>query len=117
MLFGKKCQYCGKEYSGFKHTHCPYCDDIDFANIDTVTIMNTEMTYRIETEEEFDPVMTEYLTAQDGWQHYETQTVEYEVDNGYNITFIIHYTNGSSEWKTYHESNPILQKLQEFIKE
>ncbi len=52
MLFGKKCQYCGKEYSGFKHTHCPYCDDIDFANIDSVTIMNTEMTYRIETEEE-----------------------------------------------------------------
>lgn len=113
MLFGKICQYCRKEYSSYKYTHCPYCDDIDFANIDSVTIMNTEMTYRTESEEEFDPVMTNFLTDQDGWQHYETQTVEYEVENGYNITFIIHYTDGKSEWKTYHESHPIAQRLQE----
>ena len=113
MLFGRKCKYCRNEYSSFKHTHCPYCDDIDFANIDSVTIIDTEMTYRTETEEEFDPVMTNFLTDMDGWQHYETKTIEYEVENGYNITFVIHYTDGSSEWKTYHESNPLAQRLQE----
>ena len=115
MLFGRKCKYCRNEYSSFKHIHCPYCDDIDFANIDSVTIMDTEMTYRTETEEEFDPVMTNFLTDMDGWQHYETKTIEYEVENGYNITFVIHYTDGSSEWKTYHESNPLAQRLQEII--
>ena len=117
MLFGKRCKYCGEEYSSFKHTRCPYCGDIDFANIDSVTIMDTEMTYRTETEEEFDPVMTNFLTDMDGWQHYETKTVEYEVENGYNITFVIHYTDGSSEWKTYHESNPLAQRLLEIEEE
>ena len=117
MLFGRKCKYCRNEYSSFKHTHCPYCDDIDFANIDSVTIIDTEMTYRTETEEEFDPVMTNFLTDMDGWQHYETKTVEYEVENGYNITFVIHYTDGSSEWKTYHESNPLAQRLLEIEEE
>ncbi len=77
MLFGKKCKYCGKEYSSFNNIHCPYCDDIDFSNIDSVTVTNTEMTYRTETEEEFDPVMTNFLTDMDGWQHYETKTVEF----------------------------------------
>lgn len=113
MLFGKKCQYCGNEYSSFNDIHCPYCDDIDFANIDSVTVTNTEMTYRTETEEEFDPVMTNFLTDMDGWQHYETKTVEYEVENGYAITFLIYYTNGSSVTKTYHELHPIAQRLQE----
>lgn len=113
MLFGKKCQYCGKEYSSYNNIHCPYCDDIDFSNIDSVTIMDTEMTYHTEIEEKFDPVMTNFLTQMDGWQHYETQTVEYEVENGYNITFLIYYTDGSSITKTYHESNPIAQRLQE----
>lgn len=117
MLFGKKCQYCGKEYAAFKYARCPYCDEIDFANIDSVTIIDTEMTYRIETEEEFDPVMTNFLTDMDGWQHYETKTIEYEVENGYNITFVIHYTDGSSEWKTYHESNPLAQRLLEIEEE
>lgn len=117
MLFGRKCKYCRNEYSSFKHIHCPYCDDIDFANIDSVTIIDTEMTYRTETEEEFDPVMTNFLTDMDGWQHYETKTIEYEVENGYNITFVIHYTDGSSEWKTYHESNPLAQRLLEIEEE
>ncbi len=113
MLFGNVCKYCGKEYSSLRYIHCPYCDDIDFANIDSVTIMNTEMTYRTETQEDFDPVMTNFLTDRDGWQHYETKTIEYEVENGYNITFVIHYTNGLNEWKTYHESHPLAQRLQE----
>lgn len=112
MLFGKKCKYCGKEYSSFNNIHCPYCDDIDFSNIDSVTVTDTEMTYRTETEEEFDIVMTNFLTDMDGWQHYETKTVEYEVENGHAITFLIYYTDGSSVTKTYHESHPIAQRLQ-----
>lgn len=111
MLFGKKCKYCGREYSSIKHTHCPYCGDIDFANIDSVTIIDTEMTYRIETEEEFDPVMTNFLTDMDGWQHYETKTIEYEVENGYAITFLIVFTNGTNITRTYHESHRLAQRL------
>lgn len=112
MLFGKKCKYCGREYASVKHTHCPYCDDIDFVNIDYVTIIDTEMTYRIETEEEFDPVMTNFLTDMDGWQHYETKTIEYEVENGYAITFLICFNNGANTTRTYHESHPIARRLQ-----
>lgn len=117
MLFGRKCKYCRNEYSSFKHTRCPYCGDIDFANIDSVTIMDTEMTYRTETEEEFDPVMTNFLTDMDGWQHYETKTVEYEVENGYEYTFLIYYTNGKSISRTYHESHPTAQRLLEIEEE
>lgn len=90
-----------------------YYDDIDFANIDSVTIVNTEMTYRTEVEEEFDPVMTNFLTDMDGWQHYETKTVEYEVENGYEYTFLINYTNGESISRKYHESHPTAQRLLE----
>ncbi|MBR5246997.1 MAG: hypothetical protein IKV25_06485 [Clostridia bacterium] len=113
MFFGKKCEYCKNKFSAFKHTRCPYCDGIDFANIDSVTIVNTEMTYRTETEEEFDPVMTNFLTDMDGWQHYETKTVEYEVENGYEYTFLIYYTNGESITRTYHESHHLAQRLLE----
>lgn len=112
MLFGKKCKYCGREYASVKHTHCPYCDGIDFVNIDSITIIDTEMTYRTETEEEFDPVMTNFLTDMDGWQHYETKTIEYEVENGYAITFLVCFTNGTNITRTYHESHPIAQRLQ-----
>lgn len=111
MLFGKKCKYCGREYSSIKHTYCPYCDGIDFTNIDSVTIIDTEMTYRTETEEEFDPVMTNFLTDMDGWQHYETKTIEYEVENGYAITFLICFTNGTNITRTYHESHRLAQRL------
>lgn len=92
-------------------------ENLDFANIDTVTILSQTMTYRIETEEEFDPVMTDFLTQQDGWQHYETQTVEYEVENGYEYTFLIHYTNGKSITRTYHESHPNAERLLEIEEE
>ena len=111
MLFGKKCKYCGRDYSSVKHTYCPYCDGIDFANIDSVTIIDTEMTYRIETEEEFDPFMTNFLTDMDGWQHYETKTIEYEVENGYAITFLIVFTDGTNITRTYHESHRLAQRL------
>ena len=59
-------------------------EDIDWGNIEYVTLDCTETAYRIEEEEEFDPVMTDFLTRQDGWQHYETKTVEYEVEDGEN---------------------------------
>ena len=104
MLFGKKRKSNKNSF---------YYDDIDFENIDYVTIVNTEMTYRTETEEEFDPVMTNFLTDMDGWQHYETKTVEYEVENGYEYTFLIYYANGSSISRTYHESHPTAQRLLE----
>ena len=82
-----------------------------FQNIETVDIINTEMTYRIEEREEFDIVMTNFLTEQDGWQHYETKTVQYEVPDGYEYTFSIYYLDGSHEICTYHESSPIAQRL------
>ncbi len=113
MLFGKKCIYCGGEYSSILKRRCPFCDNIDFANIDSVTVADTEMTYRTETEEEFDPVMSDYLSDMDGWQHYETNTVKYRVENGYNITFLIYYTDGSNFRRTYHETHPMAQRLQE----
>ena len=104
MLFGKKRK---------SNNNVFYYDDIDFANIDSVTIVDTEMIYRTETEEEFDPVMTNFLTDMDGWQHYETKIIEYEVENGYEYTFLIYYTDGSSITRTYHESHPIAQRLLE----
>ena len=109
MLFGKK----RKSNINTNQANNFYYDDIDFANIDSVTIVNTEMTYRTETEEEFDPVMTNFLTDMDGWQHYETKTVEYEVENGYEYTFLIYYTNGEDISRTYHESHPTAQRLLE----
>ncbi|MBQ1263743.1 MAG: hypothetical protein IIX89_05595, partial [Oscillospiraceae bacterium] len=51
-------------------------EDIDFNNIKYVTLDYTETAYRIETEEEFDVVASYSLSKADGWQHYETQTVE-----------------------------------------
>lgn len=85
--------------------------DIDFRNIKTVDIACREMTYRTEEREEFDIVMSDFLTQQDGWQHYETQNVEYEVPNGYEYTFLIYYKNGSKEMRIYHESSPISDML------
>ena len=85
--------------------------EIDFGNIQKVDIACREMTYRIEEREEFDIVMTNFLTEQDGWQHYETKTVEYEVPNGYEYTFLIYYKNGRKEKREYHEASPIADML------
>lgn len=112
LTVGKReCKYCGRKYNTLSNKPCPSCDGMDFKNIETVDIINCEMTYRIETEEEFDPVMTNFLTEQDGWQHYETKTVEYEVENGYEYTFLIYYKNGSKETRVYHESSNFAQRL------
>lgn len=59
-------------------------ENIDFDNIKSVIFHGTETAYRIVEEEEFDLVMSDFLTQQDGWQHYETKTVEYEVEDGEN---------------------------------
>ena len=85
--------------------------EIDFGNIQEVDIACKEMTYRIEEREEFDIVMTNFLTEQDGWQHYETKTVEYEVPDGYEYTFLIYYKDGRREMRIYHESVDIAERL------
>lgn len=85
--------------------------EIDFGNIQEVDIAYREMTYRIEEREEFDIIMTNFLTEQDGWQHYETKIVQYEVPNGYEYTFLIYYKNGRKEMRVYHESSPMADML------
>ena len=86
-------------------------EDIDFNNIEYVTFDGTETAYRIETEEEFDPVMTNFLTQQDGWQHYETRTVEYEVENGKNYCFVIKYKDGAKIYRKFHETSQLSKQL------
>lgn len=92
--------------------HC--YENIDFDNIAYVTFEGTETAYRIETEEEFDPVMTNFLTDRDGWQHYETQTVEYEVEDGENYCFTIVYNDGTEIYREFHETSPLTEKLLEY---
>lgn len=86
-------------------------EDIDFRNIASVTLDGVTTAYRTETEEEFDPVMSDYLTRQDGWQHYETNTVEYEVENGLDYMFTIRYKNGKTIYRKFHESSWLTARL------
>ena len=88
-----------------------YLNGIDFGDIESVDIIDSQMTYIIEEREEFDPVMSNFLTDMDGWQHYETKTVEYQVENGYEYTFLISFFNSPSQMLTYHEDSPVAQKL------
>lgn len=89
-------------------------EDIDWGNIECVTLDCTETAYRIEEEEEFDPVATDFLTRQDGWQHYETKTVEYEVEDGENYCFTIRYKNGTEIYRKFHETSPLTERLLEY---
>ena len=91
-------------------------EDIDWDNIECVTLDGTETAYRIETEEEFDPVMSDFLTQQDGWQHYETKTVEHEVEDGENYCFTIKYKNGTEIYRKFHEDSPLKDKLLKYCK-
>lgn len=86
-------------------------ENIDFYNIESVILSGIETAYRIETEEEFDPVMTDFLTQQDGWQHYETKTVEYEVENGKNYCFVIKYKDGAKIYRKFHETSQLSKQL------
>ena len=92
-------------------------EEIDWDNIESVTFHGTKIAYRIETREEFDPIMTHYLTQRDGWQHYETKTVEYEVENGENYCFTIRYNNGSEIYREFHESSPLTVRLLKYCLE
>ena len=87
---------------------------IDFEHIASVTLEGTQPAFRIETEEEFDPVMTNFLTEQDGWQHYETKTVQHEVPDGENYCFKIKYKSGRIIHRDFHESSPLTEKLLEY---
>lgn len=86
-------------------------EDINWHNIQSVTLDFTNTAYRTETEEEFDPVMTAFLTRQDGWAHYETQTVEYEVEDGINYYFTIRYKDGTEIYREFHETSPLTARL------
>ena len=90
-------------------------EDIDWGNIEYVTLDCTETAYRIEEEEEFDPVMTDFLTQQDGWQHYETKIVEYEVEDGKNYCFTIRYKNGTEIYRKFHETSSLTERLLPYI--
>ena len=105
------CPYCGTKYFSISKKDCPHCDSIDFDNIEIVYLANAETTYRIETEEEFDIVMTNFLSELDGWPHYETKTVEYEVSDGEIYTFLIFYENNDLETRQYHSSSRIAKIL------
>ena len=89
-------------------------ENIDFPNIESVTFDGVETAYRIETEEEFDPVRSYDLSQQDGWAHYETKTVEYEVEDGLNYLFTIRYKDGSEIYRKFHETSPLTKKLLEY---
>ena len=86
-------------------------EDINWHNIKSVTLDFTATAYRTETEEEFDPLMTDFLTRQDGWAHYETKTVEYEVENGINYYFTIRYKDGTEIYREFHETSPLTARL------
>ena len=111
MGLKKICPYCGSKYFALLQSRCPNCDDIDFENIDIIHLSDSEQAYRTETREEFDIVTSTFLTELDGWPHYQTETVEYEVPDGENYTFVIIYKNGSHEERKYHCSSPFAEKL------
>ena len=89
-------------------------EDIDWYNIEYVTLDGTETAYRIEEKEEFDPVMTDFLSRQDGWAHYETETVQYEVEDGENYCFTIRYKNGTEIYRKFHEDSDLTERLLEY---
>ena len=89
-------------------------DDMDWENIEHVALVRAETTYRIETREEFDPVMTDMLSQMDGWAHYETETVEHRINNGENYVFSIKCKNGNEIFCKSHESSSLTARLLEY---
>lgn len=92
-------------------------ETIDWDNIVAVTLVGTETAYRTYEEEEFDIVATNYLSEMDGWPHYETQTVEYQVEDGENYCFIIRYKNCAEIYRKFHETSPLTERLLEYVDE
>lgn len=91
-------------------------ENIDWNNIKSVTFDGTETAYRIEEEEEFDAVMTNFLSEMDGWPHYETKTVQHEVEDGENYCFIIKYKDDTIIYRKFHETSPLTERLLEYCK-
>ena len=89
-------------------------ETIDWDNIESVTFDGTETAYRTEEEEEFDIVKSNFLSDMDGWAHYETQTVEYEVEDGLNYLFTIKYKDGTIIYRKFHEASYHTQRLLEY---
>ena len=89
-------------------------EDIDWGNIDYVTLDGTEIAYRIEEKEEFDIVASTFLSEMDGWPHYETNTVEYEVEDGENYCFTIRYKDGTEIYRKFHETSSFTERLLEY---
>ena len=89
-------------------------ENIYWDNIEYVLFVGTETAYRIEEEEEFDVVASNFLSEQDGWQHYETKTVEYEVEDGLNYCFNIQYKDGTEIYRVFHETSPLTDRLLEY---
>ena len=92
-------------------------ENIDWDNIESVTLDGTETAYRIEEEEEFDIVKTNFLSEMDGWAHYETETVEYKIENGENYCFTIKYKDGTKIYRKFHETSPLTERLLTYVKE
>lgn len=97
-----------------EHSREVYENLIDFDKVVAVKLDAVEPAYRTETEEEFDIVASDSLSRCDGWQHYETKTVEYEVEDGEYYHFTVTYKNGNQYFYKYHCSRPIAQKLLNF---
>ena len=89
-------------------------EDIDWGNIEYVTLDGTETAYRIEEEEEFDIVTTNFLSEMDGWPHYETKTVEHQVEDGENYCFTIRYKGGTEIYRKFHETSSLTERLLEY---
>ena len=59
-----------------------------------MTFHGTETAYRIEEEEEYDPMYSLGLEAMNGAPCYGTRTVRYRVENGENYNFTTLYKTG-----------------------
>lgn len=110
-MFKKRCPVCKSKYSSRRHKLCLVCAGIDFSEIHTVEILNEQDTFRTVKEERFDAVSTNFLPELDGWQHYETETVEREVLNSKTYTFLIKYNSGEELVRALHEDSPVTERL------
>lgn len=86
-------------------------EDIDWANIKSVTLDYTEPAYRIETEEEYDPVNSYYLSEMNNAPCYATKEVSYEVEDGENYCFTIRYKDGAEIYRKFHETSHLSERL------
>ena len=88
-------------------------EDIDFDNIESVTLEGTEQAFRTETREEYDATGTIALSNMNGQPCYASTTVHYEVPDGANYCFAIKYSNDTTVYRKFHKSSPLTEKLLE----